>query len=233
MRKILLLFFFIFFSYAANAQDIIIKKNGDEIQAKVLEIEVNVVKYKRFDNLTGPTISVLKNELFMIKYENGTKETFSKTQPPVGITEQPAVQETIKLNGPRVGFTIIGGDLATRLKDEFNVNPFITQFGWQFETRLFTTSNGTSGLFEFVPLIGGLEQGKFLPSLNGLIGLRGPKGFEAGLGPNISLAGVGFAFAVGATFQSSNINFPVNLAFVPARDGTRVGLTFGFNSRRN
>ncbi len=36
-------------SLAIRAQDNIIKKNGDEIQAKILEITPTMVKYKRFD----------------------------------------------------------------------------------------------------------------------------------------------------------------------------------------
>ena len=63
-------------SLTAFSQDIIVKKNGDEIESKVLEITLEVVKYKKYDNLEGPTISILKTEIFMIKYENGTKDVF-------------------------------------------------------------------------------------------------------------------------------------------------------------
>ena len=49
-------------------------KNGDEINAKVLEITDNAIKYKRCDNLDGPLISVSKANVFSIKYSNGTKE---------------------------------------------------------------------------------------------------------------------------------------------------------------
>lgn len=59
------------------AQDIVIKKNGDEIKAKVLEVALTIVKYKKFDNLNGPTFEILKSEIFMIKYENGTKDVIN------------------------------------------------------------------------------------------------------------------------------------------------------------
>lgn len=58
------------------AQDTITLKNGEEIEAKVLEITPDIIKYKKFNNLDGPTISILKSEVFMIKYENGTKDVF-------------------------------------------------------------------------------------------------------------------------------------------------------------
>lgn len=59
------------------AQDFIIKTNGNEIKAKVLEITIDVIKYKKFDNLEGPTISILKSEVFMIKYANGTSDVIN------------------------------------------------------------------------------------------------------------------------------------------------------------
>ena len=56
-------------------------KNGDEVKAKVLEINENEIKYKRCDNLDGPIIVVNKSEVFMIKYLNGSKEVFKDVTP--------------------------------------------------------------------------------------------------------------------------------------------------------
>ncbi|GAA4299188.1 hypothetical protein [Nibribacter koreensis] len=237
MKTLVLIWLCVLSTLGAAAQDILVKRNGEEISAKILEIAPDLIKYKRFEYQDGPTISILKRDVFMIKYANGTKEVItaavSTPSAAVATLEDPAMQESIKLGGPRLGFTVIGGRLADRLKDEENINPFLTQFGWQFETRIFTTAKGLTGLAEFVPLVGGLEQGKFLPSLNALVGLRGPKGFEIGVGPNVSLAGAGLVIAVGTNFQSEGINFPVNLAVVPSSDGLRASLLFGFNSRKN
>jgi len=61
--------------------DNIIFKNGDELSVKVIEIATEVVKYKRCDNLDGPLISVLKSELLMIRYKNGSKEIFKDNSP--------------------------------------------------------------------------------------------------------------------------------------------------------
>lgn len=58
------------------AQDIIIKKNAEEIEAKILEISENSVTYKKFSNLDGPSYTLPKSDIFMIKYQNGEKETF-------------------------------------------------------------------------------------------------------------------------------------------------------------
>lgn len=223
-----------------QAQDVLVKRNGDELQVKVQEITPLLVKYKRFDNLEGPLISVSKTKVFMIRYENGTKEVFNEaakseaSAPVYAPVLVPQEQQVLKLAGPRVGFTILSQRYADNINEEFgrDINPFITQFGWQFETRIFTLESGMSGLFEFVPLVGGLEQGKFLPSLSGLVGLRTAKGLEFGVGPNVSLGGAGLVLAAGTNFQSQGINFPVNFAVAPSRDGARFSLLFGFNARK-
>jgi len=236
MQRILLIFLIFFSVSELSAQDTIIKRNGDELQTKILEINVHEIKYKRFDNLDGPVITILKSDVFMIKFENGTTENFSHvtSHTPSSPYTGTVYQEKLRLSGPRLGFTVLSQGTVNRFKDNFDgeLNPFITQFGWQFETRIFTLENGVSGLFEFVPLIGGLEQGMFLPSLSALIGIRGRTGFEFGLGPNLSLAGAGIVFAVGANFQTQGINFPVNLAVAPSQYGSRVSLLVGFNSSK-
>jgi hypothetical protein len=56
------------------AQDRLFFLNGDEQDVKITEVSSSEVKYKRLDNLEGPSFSTLKSELFMIKYANGDKE---------------------------------------------------------------------------------------------------------------------------------------------------------------
>ncbi len=66
--------------------DLITMLNGEEISAKVIEINQNIVKYKTCDNLDGPLFIESKDKIFMIRYVNGTKEVFPKT------TSKPAVK---------------------------------------------------------------------------------------------------------------------------------------------
>lgn len=56
------------------AQDLIVLKNGEMIEAKVIEISPTEIRYKRFDNLDGPTIVIPASSVLSIKYENGTSE---------------------------------------------------------------------------------------------------------------------------------------------------------------
>lgn len=64
-----------------SAQDIIVKRNGDELQCRILEVSKNEVKYKRWVNLDGPAFSEKKSDIFMIKYENGEKDMIAHSSP--------------------------------------------------------------------------------------------------------------------------------------------------------
>jgi len=64
------------------SQDIIVLRNGDEIKAKVNEVGQSEIKYNKFDNLTGPVYSIKKSEVFMIRYENGSKDVFQEEEKP-------------------------------------------------------------------------------------------------------------------------------------------------------
>jgi hypothetical protein len=250
MKKIFLtvLFLVVMFSFT-NAQDLLIMNNGTEMRVKVQEFTVNEIKFKKWENIEGPLYTLLKTDVFMIKYENGSKDTFVKTSSTKEdinwyADEQTLGYDRIRYNGPRVGVTVFGNG---SIKDDLESREYqgvVSQFGWQLETRLFTAPNETSGLVEWVFLVGGVEQGLFLPSASMLFGIRGKKGYEFGIGPNLSVGGVGMVFAVGGSIKSGKIVYPINLAVVPSvknaffsnngdrvPTGIRVSLLVGFNTR--
>ncbi len=65
-------------SSATYAQDKIFKKDGSVIEAKVLEVGVKTVSYKRIDNEDGPRYTVAKSSLDRIEYENGSNDFFDQ-----------------------------------------------------------------------------------------------------------------------------------------------------------
>ena len=77
MKKVLFIIVALMAFNISNSQDIIIKKSGDEIKSKIFEVTSTDVKYKNFDNQNGPLYTISKSEIFVIKYENGTKEIIS------------------------------------------------------------------------------------------------------------------------------------------------------------
>ncbi len=81
MKKIIIL---ILISYFLNSslysQDILIKKSGEEVPSKVLEVTLSEVKYRKFENLNGPIYTILIKDLKSITYKNGTKDNFYDEQ---------------------------------------------------------------------------------------------------------------------------------------------------------
>lgn len=59
------------------AQDIVVKTNGDELEAQVLEVSSTEVQFKKWSNLNGPTYRLPISDIFMIIYSNGDKDVFS------------------------------------------------------------------------------------------------------------------------------------------------------------
>ena len=55
------------------AQDTLVKKKNEIIVCKVVEIGLSDIKYKDWNNLTGPDIVISKSDLLSIKFQNGTK----------------------------------------------------------------------------------------------------------------------------------------------------------------
>lgn len=82
MRKIICIFLLLMSGISAmDAQDIILLKTGEEVEAKVTDVSDTEIKYKKFSNQSGPAYVMLVSEIFMIKYENGDKDVFGIDTP--------------------------------------------------------------------------------------------------------------------------------------------------------
>jgi len=78
MKTTLLRFcMFAFFSLACislvSAQDLIIKKDKTQIEAKVLEIGLDAIRYLPYDAPDAPVINIAIEEVWKIKFANGTE----------------------------------------------------------------------------------------------------------------------------------------------------------------
>ena len=63
------------------------------IIVKIIEVGTSEVKYKKIDNLNGPIFSILKSEVSMIQYENGSKDVFKEE---MKIKQESSVQSNSK-----------------------------------------------------------------------------------------------------------------------------------------
>ncbi|HEY6160637.1 MAG TPA: hypothetical protein VI112_05420 [Bacteroidia bacterium] len=243
-------------SATAWSQDVIHMKDGTIIKGKITEINMEKVKIRLNEDPSAPAFDVKRSDILSIEYEGQQKEVWSN-QDKDEKDYVPEYDDRAKYDGPRVGFTYVGdGYIADQMRAD-GKTPMITQFGYQFETRLFHTPNGLSGRMEFVPMLGGLEQGMFLPSASLMMGIRMGRGLELGMGPNLSRTGMGMIFAIGTSFHSGGVNFPVHLAVLPSvgkkvttytidpstnnyvshdmiiHSGVRISLLIGFNVKRH
>ena len=142
------------------------------------------------------------------------------------------------LAGPRLGLVYISaspgssflnGDIGVddigelpEDYDELSRGAFTSLYGWQWESR-FADGGEVTGIVEWIALVGGMEKGKFLPSVSSMVGARTSSGLEFALGPNLSLSGIAMVFGVGYNFKSGPLNMPVNIAFVPGRAKKQEG----------
>lgn len=76
MKKNFLIGITLLYACFASAQDTIVKRNGDNILSKIIEISETEVKYKKFDFQDGPNFIENKSDIQLIKYSNGTKDEF-------------------------------------------------------------------------------------------------------------------------------------------------------------
>jgi len=99
----------------------------------------------------------------------------------------------LNLSGPRLGLTYFEGQLANIMQAEkwdggYDMYPVAFMFGYQFEIQYLNSGN-FQALFEFLPTITGVDQGRFMPNLSVLMGFRhNVKGWEFALGPTAGLA---------------------------------------------
>ncbi|MES2689668.1 MAG: DUF4190 domain-containing protein [Bacteroidota bacterium] len=61
--------------------DVMILRSGEEVSAKVLEVNSASIRYKKCENLNGPDYFIEKSDVFMIKYANGIKEIIEEPKP--------------------------------------------------------------------------------------------------------------------------------------------------------
>ena len=164
--------------------------------------------------------------LFTIGQQNLSAQTWDSDKP-VRFIER-------NMGGPRLGVTYIpgNGELVQKLKEK-QIGNTISQFGWHFEWAVIPDGGGPSFVIEVIPLVGGVEYGKLIPSGTLAMGVRMPNGIEFGMGPNILLGGekvvnTALVLAVGKSFNYSGVSIPINLVFATNPAGNRVSVIFGY-----
>ena len=78
ITKILRLMFLVCcFTTVAFSQDQLTKTDGTTMNVKIVEVGETTIKYKKSDNLDGPSYSVAIKDVAKVKYKNGSEDVFS------------------------------------------------------------------------------------------------------------------------------------------------------------
>ena len=157
--------------------------------------------------------------------------------------------------GPRMGFGFVTGEVARILREDpknggfGQALPMSSQFGYQFEKAYITTGN-FQALAEVIPMVSGLENNRFMPTITILNGLRSnTHGWEFAFGPIVELTktldgkldsrgvyslSTALVFSVGKTVKSGEMNFPINAYLIPPKseNSWRFGLSMGWNAAK-
>lgn len=76
MKPICTFVFLLLLCPLAKAQDIILKTDQTELSVRVAEITDDEVKFRYFKRLDGPIYTLKKSEVFVIIYQDGSREKF-------------------------------------------------------------------------------------------------------------------------------------------------------------
>lgn len=123
MKKILLVLNALLLTHLLFAQDKIYKKHGPAINAKVIEVGVDEIKYKLTDSPDGPVYVVDKSSLKMIEFSDGRVEKYQLSyKDPQNYEGQ--LSKAIKVNflSPLMGYTEIGFEKSLSPLKGYEVN---------------------------------------------------------------------------------------------------------------
>jgi hypothetical protein len=90
------------------AQDTIVLRDANELQAKVTSVGVNEIVYLKWENLEGPSYTIPKKDVFFIKYANGSKDSFVDQQNISSSTKK--APDSISSGAKFQGYVYLGAD---------------------------------------------------------------------------------------------------------------------------
>ncbi|MBU0486778.1 MAG: hypothetical protein KKA07_12590 [Bacteroidetes bacterium] len=188
------------------------KMGMDKMLAGTVEVlnEKIVITFKVIDVKSSTTEFSTVKEFLYLTHELGTmiritmSEMFNREVDPAllsKLTEPFDFDNTINnpnvkrlnLTGPRMGVQVVTGEYAkivrnSRQNGGYDGYPAFFQFGYQFESQYLNEGN-FQALFEFIPMVSGLDQGMVIPSLTIMNGLRSNRnGWEFAFGPTFAIS---------------------------------------------
>lgn len=162
------------------------------IDVKTESIEITqVTEFLNMQNEIQTMTAVMLRDMFGRAVDPNVKSQLVKPDSYDARARTP-VTERVRLDGPRMGATYFTDKTAAIIRSPksqggFDAAPVMFQFGYQFEKQ-YLAAGEFQALFEFIPMITGLDQGIFIPSFTVMNGMRMNRhGWEVGFGPTFTL----------------------------------------------
>lgn len=170
------------------------------VTLSLIDVKTSVIEQtqiKEFLNLPlelQPMIAITIREMFHLPNDEELVTRLTKKFNYDNAINNPT-KDRLALDGPRMGFVAFTGDYAQMMRRSkanggMEAFPMMFQFGYQFEKQYLNEGN-FQALFEFVPMVTGLDQGYFFPSITLMNGFRSNLGgWEFAFGPTIGFTSV-------------------------------------------
>lgn len=143
-------------SNSAFSQDKIIKKGGETLEVKILEVSPNEIKYQLFSEPEGPIFIMDKDRILEVTYQNGRTEKYESilTDSEFYIGQK---KRAIKMNfiSPLLGYTQLAYEQSLKPGRSFEVSVGIIGLGKNQEENninnqvLFEDQKGVFGTFGY------------------------------------------------------------------------------------
>lgn len=147
--KLFSAFFCLLSLQIAQAQDIVTKRTGEKVEAKVLEISSTEIKYKLFKNPEGPTYVVPKVDVALIEYEDKTSEAFELSDVALAKATASATEEILTEKAP-----IVSTATALQLYSQGQAEAVTYYDGYKAAGTAVLITSLLSPLIGLVPAIG-------------------------------------------------------------------------------
>jgi hypothetical protein len=161
------------------------------INVKTEQIERSIIRqYLNIPKEVPEMVSLAIKEFYELPINAEVKRKLTKQNDFDNMVNNPT-EYRLASDGPRMGFTVFTGTSANRIQESkskggYDAFPMMFQFGYQFEKQ-YLNQGRYQALFEFIPMITGIDQQLFIPSLTIMNGFRDNfKGWEIAFGPTFS-----------------------------------------------
>jgi hypothetical protein len=142
MKYIFILIILAVFSFNSFAQDVIVKNDGQEIEALIIEIHETEIHYKKFNNQSGPTYIVSISSVTDVRYENGDVESYESTieKEQKAVTSKPKEEKSEEIVVRSGQYYYQGRQISTK-----KVKQFFAQHNSEEAITMWNRSNMNQG----------------------------------------------------------------------------------------